>query len=203
MAVGPSTLVGVVPWLLTRWEVRHPVPGGMPARVLGALLVGSGAVVLTHCFVRFVTEGVGTPAPIAPPQNLVVGGLYRHVRNPMYLAMAAAVAGQALLLGQPKLLLYPVIAAVPVASFVRLYEEPTLTRRFAAAYEEYRRNVPAWLPRLRPWRPTSPPSVIGRLARARARSERACRARPAAWPARPRCAPPSNRPGSGRDARSR
>jgi hypothetical protein len=57
MAVGPSTLVGVVPCLLTRWEVRHPVPGGMPARVLGALLVGSGAVVLTHCFVRFVTEG--------------------------------------------------------------------------------------------------------------------------------------------------
>ena len=118
MAVGPSTVVGVVPWLLTRWEVRDPVPGGMPARVLGALLVGSGAVVLTHCFGRFVTEGVGTPAPIAPPENLVVGGLYRHVRNPMYLAMAAAVAGQACVLGQPKLLLYPVIAALPVASFV-------------------------------------------------------------------------------------
>jgi len=125
--------------------------------VLGALLIGSGAVVSAHCFVRFVTEGVGTPVPMAPPENLVVGRLYRHVRNPMYLAMAAAVARQALLLGQPKLLLFPVIAAVPVASFVRFYEEPTLTRRFAATYGEYRRNVPAWLPRLRPWRPTSPP----------------------------------------------
>jgi protein-S-isoprenylcysteine O-methyltransferase Ste14 len=157
MAVGPSTVAGVVPWLLTRWEVRHPVPGGMPARMLGGLLVASGAVVLAHSFVRFVAEGVGTPAPIAPPENLVVGGLYRHVRNPMYLAMAAAVAGQALLLGQPKLLLYPVIAAVPVASFVRFSEEPALAWRFGAAYEEYHRNVPAWFPRLRPWRPAAPP----------------------------------------------
>ena len=138
-------------------------------------------MVLTQCFVRFVTEGVGTPAPIAPPENLVVGGLYRHVRNPMYLAMAAAVAGQALLLGQPKLLLYPVIAAVPVASFVRFSEEPTLTRRFAAAYEEYRRNVPAWLPRLRPWRPTFPPPSSVFL----------------------HGPPPRSRLGSGRDARRR
>jgi protein-S-isoprenylcysteine O-methyltransferase Ste14 len=164
MAVGPFTVAGVVPWLLTRWEVRHPVPGGLSARVLGALLVGGGAVVLTRSFVRFVTEGVGTPAPIAPPENLVVGGLYRHVRNPMYLAMAAAVAGHALVLGQPKLLLYPMIAAVPVAAFVRFYEEPALARRFGAAYEEYRRNVPAWIPRLRPWRP----AARARLARVRA-----------------------------------
>jgi protein-S-isoprenylcysteine O-methyltransferase Ste14 len=116
-------------------------------------MVGSGVVVLASSYVRFVTEGVGTPAPIAPPENLVVGGFYRHVRNPMYVAMGTAVAGQALLFGQPKLLLYPAIAAVPVAAFVRLYEEPTLARRFGADYEEYRRNVPGWLPRIRPWRP--------------------------------------------------
>ncbi len=60
MAVGPATVAGVVPWLLTRWRVRDPVPGGTPARVVGALLVGSGVVVLTQSFVRFVTEGVGT-----------------------------------------------------------------------------------------------------------------------------------------------
>jgi protein-S-isoprenylcysteine O-methyltransferase Ste14 len=76
----------------------------------------------------------------------------------MYLAMAAAVAGRACVLGQPKLLLYPVIAALPVASFVRFYEEPTLARRFGADYEEYRGNVPAWLPRLRPWQPAARPS---------------------------------------------
>jgi protein-S-isoprenylcysteine O-methyltransferase Ste14 len=161
MAAGPATVAGVVPWLLTRWRVRDPVPGGIPARVVGAFLVGSGVVVLTQSFVRFVTEGLGTPAPVAPPQNLVVGGLYRHVRNPMYLAMAVAVAGQALVLGRPKLLLYPAIAAAPIASFVRLHEEPVLARRFGMAYEEYRATVPAWLPRLRPWQPAATPGIIG------------------------------------------
>jgi hypothetical protein len=102
MTAGPSTFAGVVPWLLTRWRMRRPVPGGTPAQVLGALLIGGGTVVLGSSYIRFVTEGVGTPAPVAPPENLVVGGFYRYVRNPMYLAMAAAVTGQALLLGQPK-----------------------------------------------------------------------------------------------------
>jgi len=86
----------------------------------------------------------------------VVGGLYRYVRNPMYLAVEAAIAGQGLLLGQPVLLLYAALAFVVVALFVRLYEEPTLTRQFGARYEAYRRAVPAWLPRLRPWDPDSP-----------------------------------------------
>ncbi|MFC5995375.1 methyltransferase family protein [Pseudonocardia hispaniensis] len=115
------------------------------------------AAVLASCFTRFVTEGVGTPAPMAPPERLVVGGIYRHVRHPMYVAMGVAVTGQALLLGRPRLLLYPMIAAVPVAIFVRRVEEPALARTYGAEYEEYRRNVPGWLPRLRPWRPAAPP----------------------------------------------
>jgi protein-S-isoprenylcysteine O-methyltransferase Ste14 len=151
MATGPSVVVGVVPWLLTRWRVRRPVPGGTPARVVGVVLIASGVAVIAHSYVRFVTEGLGTPAPVAPPERLVVGGIYRYVRNPIYLAMGLAVVGQALLLGRPKLLLYPAIAAGPVATFVRLHEEPVLARRFGAEYEEYRRNVPRWLPRVRPW----------------------------------------------------
>ena len=74
----------------------------------------------------------------------------------MYVSAAAAVAGQGLLLGQPKLFVALGIGAVPVVAFVRLYEEPALTRKFGAAYEEYRRNVPRWLPRLTPWRPEGP-----------------------------------------------
>jgi protein-S-isoprenylcysteine O-methyltransferase Ste14 len=96
---------------------------------------------------------LGTPVPIAPPQHLVVGGLYRHVRNPMYVAPGAAIVGQSLLLGRPVLLLYAAGGAVPVVTFVRRYEEPTLLRQFGAEYEDYRRNVPGWWPRLRPWRP--------------------------------------------------
>ncbi|SFT79774.1 Phospholipid methyltransferase [Arthrobacter sp. ov118] len=86
----------------------------------------------------------------------MVGGLYRYVRNPMYVSIAAAVAGQGLLLGQPRLYVALGIGAIPVAAFVQLFEEPTLTRKFAAAYEEYCRNVPRWLPRLTPWRPERP-----------------------------------------------
>ncbi|MGH4022946.1 MAG: methyltransferase family protein [Pseudonocardiaceae bacterium] len=152
MAAGPAVVAGVVPWLLTRWKVRRPVPGGAPARAAGAVLVGSAAVALTHSFVRFVVEGLGTPAPMAPTEHLVVGGLYRHVRNPMYVALESAIVGQALLLGQPKLLIYGAAGAIPVVTFVRCYEEPTLARTFGAEYEQYRRNVPRWLPRLRPWR---------------------------------------------------
>jgi protein-S-isoprenylcysteine O-methyltransferase Ste14 len=97
-------------------------------------------------------EGVGTPAPVAPTERLVAGGLYRHVRNPMYLAVGAAIVGQALLLGQPVLLVYAAAFAVTVAAFVRWYEEPALRRRFGEEYEAYLRAVPAWRPRLRPWR---------------------------------------------------
>ncbi len=151
-AIAPATAAGVVPWLLTRWEVEAPVPGGMPAQLTGAVLIGAGAAVIANSFVHFAVEGIGTPAPFAPPTRLVVGGLYRYVRNPMYVSIAAAVAGQGLLLGQPKLFAALGLGAIPVVAFVRLYEEPSLARKFGAAYEEYRRNVPRWLPRLTPWR---------------------------------------------------
>ncbi|MEO5318602.1 isoprenylcysteine carboxylmethyltransferase family protein [Arthrobacter sp. CC3] len=160
-AVAPATVAGVVPWLLTRWEVAAPVPGGVPAQVGGALLIGAGAAVIANSFVHFAVEGLGTPAPFAPPKHLVVGGLYRYVRNPMYVAIAAAVAGQGLLLGQPVLYAALAVGAIPVVAFVRLYEEPVLARKFGADYEEYRRNVPRWLPRPTPWRPECPESARG------------------------------------------
>ena len=103
-------------------------------------------------FARFVVEGFGTPAPVAPTERLVVGGPYRYVRNPMYLAVGATIVGQALLLGRPILLLYAAAFAVVVLAFVRGYEEPTLAQQFGAEYEDYRRAVPGWRPRLRPWR---------------------------------------------------
>jgi len=122
-------------------------------RVLGAILLVTGLMALIRAFVRFVMEGLGTPAPIAAPERLVVGGVYRYVRNPMYVAVLAAIVGQALFLGRLGLLLYAGVVWVAVAAFVRFYEEPTLTRRFGADYEAYRRAVPAWWPRLRPWVP--------------------------------------------------
>ncbi|MBO1266641.1 methyltransferase family protein [Arthrobacter cavernae] len=151
-SAGPLTVVGLGPWLLTRWKVQEPVPGGAPAQLAGTLLVVAGASVVSNSFVRFALEGIGTPAPFAPPKRLVVGGLYRFVRNPMYLAMGAAVVGQGLILGQPKLLRAAALAAIPIAAFVRFYEEPALTRKFGPEYVQFKENVPRWLPRLTPWR---------------------------------------------------
>ena len=111
---------------------------------------------LVQAFVRFVVEGFGTPAPVVAPERLVVGGVYRYVRNPMYVAVLAAIVGQALLLGRLGLLLYACTVWLVVAAFVRFYEEPTLARRFGADYEAYRRAVPAWWPRLRAWEPDEP-----------------------------------------------
>ena len=149
LVVAPGVVAGLIPWWLTGWEAGTTWP---PLQVLGAVLLVAGVIVLVDAFVRFVVEGIGTPAPIAPTQRLVVGGLYRHVRNPMYLAVGATIVGQALLLGRPILLLYAAAFAVVVLAFVRGYEEPTLARQFGAEYEDYRRAVPGWWPRLRPWR---------------------------------------------------
>ena len=145
-AVAPGVVAGLVPWLLTGWEVADE--WWPPVRVLGALLVLAGATVLVHAFARFVVEGLGTPSPTAPTEKLVVGGLYRYVRNVMYIAVTTTIVGQALLLGSVGLLVYAALMWAVMAAFVRLYEEPTLARRYGARYEEYRRAVPAWWPSL-------------------------------------------------------
>lgn len=147
--LAPGVVAGLVPWLLTGWDVEEPLSHWAPLRVVGAALLVAGIVVLLHAFGRFVVEGLGTPAPVAPTERLVVGGLYRYVRNPMYLAVEATVIGQALLLGQLSLLVYAAAVGVAFAAFVRWYEEPTLQRQFGEEYDAYRRAVPAWLPRLR------------------------------------------------------
>jgi protein-S-isoprenylcysteine O-methyltransferase Ste14 len=147
LVVAPGVVAGLIPWLLTGWDAADDVPVIVVAA--GIVLTGSGVAVLLHAFARFVAEGLGTPAPVAPTQRLVIGGLYRYVRNPMYLAVAATIVGQALILGRPGLLLYALAFLLTVAAFVRFYEEPTLARRYGAEYDAYCRAVPGWWPRLR------------------------------------------------------
>src|SRR3954452_3913115 len=149
LVVAPGTMGVLVPWALTGWETRSPP---WPLQALGGVLIVAGAGVLLHAFARFVIEGRGTPAPIAPTEELVVGGLYRHVRNPMYVAVTAVIAGQALLLGSRVLGIYAVAFWATTAAFVKVYEEPVLTERYGDEYLTYRSNVPGWIPRLRPWR---------------------------------------------------
>jgi protein-S-isoprenylcysteine O-methyltransferase Ste14 len=155
--VAPCVVAGAVPWALTGWRVRDLPAVWLPLRVVGGALIVAAVAVLVHAFWRFVSEGRGTPAPLAPTDQLVVGGLYRHVRNPMYVAVVATVIGQALVLGEPVLLAYAVALAAAFVAFVHWYEEPALSRQYGDRYDIYRRAVPAWWPRWQPWRPSDEP----------------------------------------------
>jgi protein-S-isoprenylcysteine O-methyltransferase Ste14 len=149
LLVAPGVLAGVIPWWLTGWGAQ---PADPAIRGIGIALIAAGLAFLLHAFARFVIEGLGTPAPVGPTERLVIGGAYRHVRNPMYLSVGAIIVGQSLLLGRPELLAYAGLFGAVVFCFVRLYEEPTLRAQFGPSYEAYRDAVPGWLPRLRPWR---------------------------------------------------
>jgi len=150
--IAPGTVAVLVPWWLTRWHFRPPFLGFVGFRYLGAALVLAGLPVLIDSFARFALQGVGTPAPFFPTRHLVVTGLYRYVRNPMYLAVLSLVLGQAFLFGNVDTLIYGLLVCLGFSLFVLLYEEPTLRRTYGAEYDEYCGNVPRWLPRLTPWR---------------------------------------------------
>jgi protein-S-isoprenylcysteine O-methyltransferase Ste14 len=147
----PCVFAGVIPWLMTRWRIQPAFLGLEWSRVIGVLLIVLGVPGLVDSFVRFALQGLGTPAPIAPPQHLVVTGLYRYVRNPMYVSVLGVVLGQALAFGDARLLVYGALFWLACHLFVVAFEEPTLARAFKEEFERYRANVPRWLPRITPW----------------------------------------------------
>jgi protein-S-isoprenylcysteine O-methyltransferase Ste14 len=153
LAIAPGTVVGLLPWLITGWHAGSTRPVVLIA--VGAILIAAGCAVLLYAFGQFVVDGLGTPAPPAPTGLLVIRGLYRYVRNPMYLAVLAAIVGQAVLLARPVLLAYALAVSAAFVAFVRWYEEPSLRRRYGDAYDLYRERVPGWLPRRPRTGPTS------------------------------------------------
>jgi len=154
LVIAPGVVAGLIPWWLTGWRMGAAYP--VPVRVTGAVLTGAGAAALLGAFAQFAVQGRGTPAPPAPTEQLVVRGLYRYVRNPMYLAVLAVITGQAILLGRPVLLGYAAVVAAAFVAFVYGYEQPALARRYGAQYQAYRQAVPGWWPRLRPARTARP-----------------------------------------------
>jgi protein-S-isoprenylcysteine O-methyltransferase Ste14 len=150
--LAPGTTACLVPWLITHW--RDPAPAW--AAATGGAVTAAGVVLVVAAFVQFVVEGRGTPAPVAPTQELVVGGLYRWVRNPMYVGVATAIAGQALMFASVGVAAWLIGFVLAVTTFVRLYEEPTLRRTYGTSYDEYAASVRRWLPRIRPWRSGEP-----------------------------------------------
>lgn len=151
LLIAPGVVAGLIPWWITRWRFESPF-FEVGTRALGACLIAAGTPALLDSFARFAFQGLGTPAPIAPTRHLVVTGLYRYVRNPMYVGVAAVVFGQALLFGSIRLVEYGVIITVAFHLFVILYEEPKLLHTFGDEYREFREHVPRWIPRLQPWK---------------------------------------------------
>ncbi|RYE11043.1 MAG: isoprenylcysteine carboxylmethyltransferase family protein [Hyphomicrobiales bacterium] len=147
----PGIIAGAIPAVISGYRLEPALLGFEPFRWLGILLLIVGAALLVETFSRFALEGLGTPAPIAPTQTLVISGSYRFVRNPMYVAVVSLIWGQALLLGSPATLLWGVAVWLTVHLFILAYEEPTLSRTYGEQYDQYRANVRRWLPRLTPW----------------------------------------------------
>jgi len=139
----PGTVAGYVPWLLVRGT--SPAPEGWG--IARALYLSGGAIYL-WCVWDFATFGRGTPAPIDAPRELVVRGLYRYTRNPMYLGVLTTILGWACLFRSGAVLLYASAVAAGFQLFILFYEEPHLQRTFGRPYADYCRRVGRWLPRI-------------------------------------------------------
>jgi len=150
-AVVAALFVSLWTWFIPRWLAGGELhPRWSPAAVV---LMAIGAGIMLRCVWDFAWTGRGTPAPFDPPRRLVVTGLYRWVRNPMYLGMAIFLVGEAILLPDifGAMLLVLAGAWALVNGFILLYEEPKLRELFGDDYVEYCRNVNRWLPRLTPF----------------------------------------------------
>jgi len=145
LVIAPGVVAGVVPWWISHWRFE-PFP--LICRIAGALLILLGSIGLLDSFIRFALQGLGTPAPVFPTRHLVITGLYRYVRNPMYVAVVSTILGQALLFGNLRLLAYGATVWFFFHLFVLLYEEPVLKATFGSEYERFRAEVPRWIPRL-------------------------------------------------------
>jgi protein-S-isoprenylcysteine O-methyltransferase Ste14 len=157
LVIAPGFVAGLVPWWICHWRVEKPFFGIALIRIVGAVMIVFGLIGLLDSFARFALQGLGTPAPVFPTRHLVITGLYRYVRNPMYVAVVSTILGQGLMLGSSTLLKYGAFVWLLFHIFVLAYEEPVLRGTFGPEYTRYCREVPRWIPRLRPWNrdPTS------------------------------------------------
>lgn len=155
LVVAPGTLAVYLPWMFCRWRIAPPLLGFFAIRVMGLLMIIAGLPILLDSFGHFAIHGLGTPAPVAPPQRLVVSGLYRYVRNPMYVAVSLLIMGQGLFFGSESVLEYGLVVWLGFTAFVVLYEEPTLRGKFGKEYENYCAKVHRWIPRLSPFEPAN------------------------------------------------
>ncbi|HSJ86122.1 MAG TPA: isoprenylcysteine carboxylmethyltransferase family protein [Anaerolineales bacterium] len=146
LVIAPGMVAGYIPLTLLR---KGPQIDTGSFAYLAFPLWLIGGVILLWSFWNFLKEGRGTPAPVDPPKELVAVGFYRFVRNPMYVGILLILIGHFLWYGFWLLLVYAAFTFLMTHLFVTLYEEPTLRSKFGSTYEEYLKEVPRWIPRLR------------------------------------------------------
>jgi len=146
LIAAPGVVAGYIPLVLLRRGAQ--IESGLFAYLALPLWL-IGVLILLWSFWNFLVQGRGTPAPIDPPKELVAVGFYRYIRNPMYTAIAAINIGHFLWLGYWSLLIYACVAFIIMHTFVVLYEEPNLKRKFGVSYENYLQQVPRWIPKLK------------------------------------------------------
>lgn len=140
---------GTVAILIPRWILGGLArPSNGILTWIGGLAFLAGAAIYFRCAWEFAVRGLGTPAPIAPTKFLVTTALHRYVRNPMYLGVALVIFGEAAIFRSLHVAEYAALMLLTAHVFVVLYEEPTLRRQFGESYEDYRRKVPRWIPRI-------------------------------------------------------
>jgi len=149
LVLAPGVVAGLIPWMITGWGPLPPAQGAGALRWIGIVPIVAGLVIVIEAFARFAWEGIGTPAPVAPTRTLGVGGFYRFVRNPMYVAVSALIFGQAIFFASWTLVLYGLLVVAAFDTFVRVYEEPTLRDAYGERYADYCATTPRWVPRLR------------------------------------------------------
>jgi protein-S-isoprenylcysteine O-methyltransferase Ste14 len=146
LILAPGMVSGFIPLALLRTGTR--LQTGFLSYLAFPLWV-IGVLILVWCFWDFLAKGQGTPAPIDPPRELIITGLYQYVRNPMYVGVLLVIIGHFLWFGFWNLLIYAALVFLAFNSFVIFYEEPNLRQRFGPAYEEYLKRVPRWIPRFK------------------------------------------------------
>jgi protein-S-isoprenylcysteine O-methyltransferase Ste14 len=144
----PGCVTLLIPYALVAKEAYRPATWVTWLAIMPCIM---GGLILLWCARDFAVVGRGTPAPIDPPKSVVVSGLYRFVRNPMYVGVELVILGEALLSSSARLLGYALLLGICFHLFVVFYEEPTLTKKFGGPYQKYCQAVPRWIPRLTPW----------------------------------------------------
>ncbi len=148
---GPGILLVILPWTMTRFRIEADLSDTSFA--IGSVLIAMGLVPLIESIIRFVVVGRGALVPLVPTERLVVSGLYRYVRNPMYVGVMMVLGGEALLFSSTDIAIELALVMVGMHVFVCFYEEPRLNRTFGHEYRRYQRHVRRWIPRLTPWKP--------------------------------------------------